>query len=120
MSRNPPRLPRHRAWRSPADARGPALAAVEGVLASAAAIAGACILAVLATGGSYALWSDSAAIDGGTISAGSTGLTVEGRSEYTIPSSSWSGLLPGDTASRQLRLANTGTVAGRLRAVVSD
>lgn len=110
--------PRHRTLRNRADARRRFAATVEGMLASAAAVAGASLLAVFAAGGSYALWSDSATIGGGTITAGSTGLTVEGLSQYTIPAAYWSDLLPGDEVATELRLENTGTVAGELAAVL--
>lgn len=86
------------------------------MLVSASAIAGASFLAVIAAGGSYALWNGAADITGTTVSAGSTGLTVNDASSYPLGGVPWSSLLPGDIVSQEVTVKNTGTVPGTVTA----
>jgi predicted ribosomally synthesized peptide with SipW-like signal peptide len=86
------------------------------MLASASAIAGASVVAVIAAGGTYALWSDARAVPGATIQAGTLGLTVNGVSSYALSGAAWSKLLPGDVVSQQVTLKNTGNVPGTITA----
>lgn len=92
---------------------------VGGMLASSSAIAGASIVAVIAAGGTYAMWNDSVNLNAGTIESGSTGLTVNDVASYTVDSAVWSKLLPGDVVSRQVMVKNTGTVPGVVSAATS-
>lgn len=108
--------PRHLAHPKPS--RRVALT-VGGMLASSSAIAGASIVAVIAAGGTYAMWNDSASLDGGTIQSGSLSLTVNNVASYAIPAADWSKLLPGDVRRQEVTLTNTGTVPGDVSASTS-
>lgn len=92
---------------------------IGGMLASSAAIAGAGIVAIMAAGGTYAMWNTSAKLDAGTIESGSVGLTVNGLSSYALDGTAWSHLLPGDVVSQEVTVTNTGTVAGTVTASTS-
>ena len=58
-------------------------------------------------GASYALWTGTVPLNGGTISAGSTSLTVNGVQDYTVTPGATVG--PGNPVFTTLVLANTGT-----------
>lgn len=73
----------------------------------ATAIGAAVVIAVAGAGASYALWTSTVPLDGGTISAGSTTVTVNGVQDYTIPLGDKVG--PGNPVFTTLTLANTGT-----------
>jgi len=75
-----------------------------GLLAAAAAVAGAMLVAVLASGGTYALWSDSAPLGAGTIRTGDAELSLSTQNV------SAQNLLPGEVHSEQLSIHNTGGV----------
>jgi hypothetical protein len=105
--------PRHLA--QPRTTRRVALT-VGGMLASSSAIAGASIVAVIAAGGTYAMWNDSAGLDAGVIASGTTGLTVNGVSSYALSGAAWTKLLPGDVVSQEVTLKNTGNVPGTITA----
>lgn len=66
------------------------------ILTATAAMAGAVVLAIAGAGGTYAMWNSSATLNPGTITAGSTGLTVNTVTNHTIASNEMIGtLLPG-------------------------
>lgn len=90
-----------------------------GMLAYTSAIAGASIVAVIATGGTYAMWNDSASLNGGTIQSGSLSLTVNDVASYALSGAAWSKLLPGDVVSQEVTVKNTGTVPGTVSAQTS-
>lgn len=90
-----------------------------GLLASASAIAGASIIAVIAAGGTYALWDGASGISAATVHSGTTGLTVNNVASYPLSGAVWSKLLPGDVVSQQVTVKNTGNVPGTVSAVTS-
>jgi hypothetical protein len=83
---------------------------IGGMLASASAIAGASLVAVLAAGGTYALWSGERPLPEASIRTGPLGLTVNGAATATVDGTAWSRLLPGDIVSQQVTIKNVGTV----------
>lgn len=107
MSRRPHPGARHAAPR-----RG----ALRRVWAATAVVVGAVALGLVATGGSYALWSSSApARVGGVVTTGTAALAV---SQATGLSSR--GLLPGTGAAGSLVLRNTGVVPLSVAATTDD
>jgi Camelysin metallo-endopeptidase len=66
-------------------------------------------LSLLATSGTYALWSGASTVNGSTISTGSIGLTVNGATNYAIPNLNASKLAPGRSVTAAITLANTGS-----------
>ncbi|WP_144276223.1 hypothetical protein [Demequina sp. NBRC 110053] len=93
-----------------------------GVLATAVALAVGISGAVLAAGGSYAYLNAATPMgDSGTVSSGSARLLVSQgggapAGSVSIPASVFQNMLPGDVASRQLVLHNTGVVPLRVSA----
>jgi len=85
---------------------------IQSLLATAALFAGAVLLALGATGGSYALWNDNVETPSASISTGSIGLTVQGVTNYTVSGLTVTQLLPGRSVvtPTTLALKNTGTV----------
>jgi hypothetical protein len=79
------------------------------LLSAATAIGASVALAVAGAGASYALWTDTAPLNGGTITAGSTSLTVNGVQDYAVTPGATVG--PGNPVFTTLVLANTGTSA---------
>jgi hypothetical protein len=77
------------------------------LLFAATAIGAAVAIAVAGAGASYALWTSTAPLNGGTISAGSTSLTVNGVQDYAVTPGATVG--PGNPVFTTLVLANTGT-----------
>lgn len=59
-------------------------------------------------GGTYAMWADEATVEGTTITTGTAELSARWASR--APESVWQNLLPGESASRELTLENTGAV----------
>src|SRR5690554_5708050 len=84
------------------------------LLASASAIAAGVLVAVLAAGGSYALWVDEASISAGTVVSATIGLTIDEQPSVQLADSSWSNLLPGEYVSQAVTLKNTGSIPVRL------
>lgn len=83
--------------------------------ASAAAIGGAVVVAVLAAGGTYALWSDAMPVQAGTVTAGTAGLTINDVPSYAIPGLDVTKLYPGySTISAPLTVKNTGNTPLRV------
>lgn len=82
-----------------------------GFLFSAGLLVVVVALALLGAGGSYAAWNSSTATNASSVSAGSTGITVNGSAEYTFPNLNLAGLGPGQSVLVPLTIANTGTTA---------
>lgn len=73
------------------------------------AVAAALLLVGLSSvGGTYAMWADEATVEGTTITTGTAELSARWASR--APESVWQNLLPGESASRELTLENTGAV----------
>lgn len=72
------------------------------VLGSAAVIG----FALTNVGGTYALWSDAASVDAGTVASGSAGLDVAWHSDHEPER--WQELLPGESVGQGLTLDNVG------------
>jgi hypothetical protein len=77
------------------------------LLSAATAIGASVAIAVAGAGASYALWSSTAPLNGGIISAGSTSITVNGVQDYAVPPGAAVG--PENPVFTTLVLANTGT-----------
>ena len=77
---------------------------------SALAILLAVFFAIVAAGGTYALWSDSSTVPGATISSGSATLTATNPAGLTSTA-----LYPGDFVTDEFTVQNTGSVALALR-----
>ena len=80
------------------------------LLSTVAVFAVAIALAITAAGGSYASWNSNGAVNGGTISAGTIGLTVNGATSATVNLTGTT-LLPGRSVvqATPLQFANTGS-----------
>lgn len=82
------------------------------ILTATAAMAGAIVLAIAGAGGTYAMWNSSTTLNPGTITSGTTGLTVNTVTDYTIPANAMIGvLLPGRSiiTTAPLAVRNPGT-----------
>lgn len=79
--------------------------------AAAAATGGAVLVAVLAAGGTYALWDGTRQVDAGTVTSGNTGLTINDVTSYGISGLDTTALLPGRSTitATPLTVKNTGT-----------
>jgi len=84
---------------------------VRAILGTAGTTAAAVAIALLGTGTSYALWSGEVPLGASAVSSGSTGLTVNGVSSYSLTGLDLARLAPGQSAIVPIRLANTGTTA---------
>jgi hypothetical protein len=80
------------------------------LLGSAALLVLVVVLALTGTGTTYAMWNGQTAVNASTVSSASTGLTVNGSANYTIPSLDFAKLTPGQSVLVPVTLANTGTV----------
>lgn len=85
------------------------LSPLRAVLSTLAVFSGAVVLALTAAGGTYAIWNDLAPVNGGTISSGSSGLTINNASSATINLTGTT-LLPGRSVvqATPLQFANVG------------
>lgn len=81
-----------------------------GLLASAGVLAGATLIALLASGGTYALLSDAQAVTGAAIRSGSMTFTINNASSATVSDATWKNLLPGDSVFIPFDVKNTGDV----------
>lgn len=88
-----------------------------GMLMTAVCVAGALGLALSGTGGSYAMWNDTASVDAGSLTSGSAGLTATWQAGHDR--ARWQDLLPGEAVRQPLVLANTGAVPLTISASVS-
>jgi hypothetical protein len=104
--RRPAAPPEHQ---EPAPTAVPARRAGRRLLSVAGAAGAAVAIAVAGAGASYALWTGTVPLDGGTISAGSTTITVNGAQDYTVALGQKVG--PGNPVYTTLVLANTGSSA---------
>jgi hypothetical protein len=79
--------------------------------AATVATGGAVLVAVLAAGGTYALWDGSRQVEPGTISTGNTGLTINSSTSYGIAGLDVTALFPGRSVitATPLTVQNTGT-----------
>ena len=74
---------------------------------TAAAMAGAIIVAAGASAGSLAMWSSNNGVNAGTVQSGSIGLTASS----SFNAANWSNMLVGESVRQSFTLSNTGTVA---------
>jgi hypothetical protein len=93
-----------------AHAADPKQSIVRRILSTVGVFSTAIVLAVTATGGSYALWSDSIAVTTPSLTAGSAGLTINGGTDVTVAMTP-ARLYPGRSvvSAAPLTLKNTGT-----------
>jgi hypothetical protein len=87
------------------------------LLASAGLLVLVVAIALLSAGGSYAAWNTSTTANGSSVSSGSTSLTINDSTSYTIPNLSLTALGPGQSVFVPMTLKNTGTT--NLNATVS-
>lgn len=79
---------------------------LKGAFASLVAVAAGTCVALVGTGGTYALWAGETEIDAVTISSGILDLEVTG----TLDSAHWSKLLPGEHLVQYVAVENTGNI----------
>jgi predicted ribosomally synthesized peptide with SipW-like signal peptide len=84
---------------------------VRATLVASAAFVAAIVIALAAAGGTFAYFSSATPISAGTVTAGSTGLTIQNVASYPITGLDTTALLPGVSVftSTPLTVANTGT-----------
>jgi predicted ribosomally synthesized peptide with SipW-like signal peptide len=110
--------PRHSAGASRSRART-ALGA-RGLLSASGILAIGTVVVLSGTGGTFALWSQSSAVAGPTISSGSTGLTINGETDHALSELRLATLTPGASALAPLMLRNTGTTTLGVRVAGTD
>jgi len=93
----------------------PQSAPLRRLLGTAFAIAAATTVTAALSGGTYAFWSDSAAVAAGTVQSGSIGLTTAS----SFSPASWSNLVVGESARQPFTVTNTGTVPVALSATAT-
>lgn len=93
--------------RSPASARRGGT--IRNILGAAGVFTIAIVLAIFGSGVTYTLWNDSTQIDGSTLSSGSTGITIDGVTNYTFDNLDLTTIGPGQSVTAVVTLANTGT-----------
>ena len=83
---------------------------VQTILTTAAMFGIAVVLAVIATGGTYALWNSKTAVNASTVTSGTTDFTINDVKNYTISGLDMTKMLPGRsvTTATPLVLKNTG------------
>lgn len=82
------------------------------IFGTTALFASAILVAIVAAGGTYAVWNTRTVVNGSTISAGSTELTINGSASYVVPGMDATKLLPGRSViSTPLTLLNSGSTA---------
>ncbi len=85
------------------------------LIGTSAAFAGASVVAVALSGGSYAMWVDNFGVPAGTVQSGSIGLTT--ASSFTA--ANWSNLIAGESVRQPFTVTNTGTVPVSLSATAT-
>lgn len=109
FARNSRREPAHRAATR---SRGRSVT-VGSILTSALLIGGGGILGLTGGGSTYAFFTESGEAPSTSVTAGSMDLNIgdvgSESASYTIPSASWSNLLPGDTVRQQVSVKVTNT-----------
>ncbi|TBN56217.1 hypothetical protein EYE40_01740 [Glaciihabitans arcticus] len=68
--------------------------AIRALFATAGTLAAGVLVAVLAAGGTYALWNDSVPVQAATVQTGTSGITVNGAETFSVDLSATT-LLPG-------------------------
>ncbi len=91
------------------------LISIGGVLTTTSIVGAGAFFGLAGVGGTYASINDSANSSGGTVTAGSMALAVgvsgsQGAS-YTIPSTTWSNLFPGESGRQQVSVKVTNNPA---------
>ncbi|MET0446995.1 MAG: hypothetical protein ABW004_01260 [Aeromicrobium sp.] len=104
---SPTRGPRHRA--------APRRAPLRALTGTSLAVAGATVLVVGLSGGSLALWNETAAVGATNVRSGTTGLTVA----QTFSTTAWGNLIPGESVRQPYTVTNTGTEPLSLTATVA-
>lgn len=99
----PARTPAHR-LSSPAR-KHPLRSLLQAVCVLIAAVS----IALVGTGTSYALWNTTTTANAATVSAGSTGITVNGQANYVVTGLDTTKLGPGRSAVAPVTVKNTGT-----------
>ncbi len=81
------------------------------ILASCAAFGAAIVIALAAAGGTFAYFSSTTPLSAGTVTAGTSGLTIQNVTSYPITGLDATALMPGASVftSTPLTVANTGT-----------
>lgn len=82
---------------------------VKSLLVSAGLLILVSVGAVLGAGGTYAAWNSSTTTNASTVSSGSTALTINGVTTFTMSNLQFANLGPGQSALVPLTLANVGT-----------
>lgn len=81
------------------------------LLMASGLLAGAVVLGVVGTGGTYALWGGNVQVDAPAITAGTTGLTINGEQSHSLGGLNARLLGPGDSVATAITVANTGSTA---------
>jgi hypothetical protein len=86
------------------------------ILITVGTFAAAIVVGIASSGSTYALWNGSKPVSATTLSTGSTGLTVNGVTSYTLPGLTNTQLLPGLAAvsPQLLTILNTGSTPLRV------
>lgn len=79
-----------------------------GMLMTAVCMTGALALALAGTDGSFALWSDTASVDAGSLTSGTAELTAAWPAGHNP--ARWQNLLPGESIRQPVELTNAGAV----------
>jgi len=101
------RGPRHRA--------APRRAPLRALAGTSLAVAGATVLVVGLSGGSLALWNETAAVGATNVRSGTTGLAIA----QTFSTTAWGNLIPGESVRQPYTVTNTGTEPLSLAATVT-
>lgn len=81
------------------------------LLLGSGAVATVVVLMLFGAGGTFALWNDRAEVNAATITAGTSGVTVNGQQDYAIEGLGTSLLGPGASVATPVTVANTGATA---------
>lgn len=103
----PSRGPRHRAR--------PRRAPLRALFGSSLAVGLATVVVVSVSGGTLALWSDTAAVGASPVQSGSAGLTIT----QSFAAASWSNLVAGESVRQPYTVTNTGTIPLALSATAA-
>lgn len=108
-------MPKHRSEAPPRGFPGRA----RGLTAAAVSTAiGLVVYALIGVGGSYAMWTVSDTLDGGTIETGTVGLTAAWGSAHD--DEVWGNLLPEEAERRSFTLTNSGDVRLEVAATLTS
>jgi len=85
---------------------------VRNVLGLTGMVCLAIFIALVATGGSYAMWNTKTTVNASSVASGSTAITINSVANYAIPDLAAGTLLPGrSVVSAPLAVKNTGSTA---------